>query len=317
MSDDLIGYQFGGYELNLLDSKVTHLAQTLALSERSFHLLQILAQSSPNLVSKDELLAKLWPDRVVSDWALARLISDTRKSLGDTGEQQSLIKTARGQGYRLQSVQPVHAQAESEKNAFATVSSPQSVVHVAITPSKSRYWKKVLISFMAIAAFAFIFQYLSKQQLINDVNEIAKQQTLTYTYFKAQLTRRKELVDMIEQRLNIKKARQYEKFFAYYHRKMNKEELFLFHQIREITKTGLFPSNKAIFELLENNTEIYKKIPKTKALYNHLKFWLNKYQAVFKNREDMCLLYVGVEDGAPYPSGVDQAVKDWLQTSTQ
>jgi hypothetical protein len=26
----------------------------------------------------------------------------------------------------------------------------------------------------------------------------------------------------------------------------------------------------------------------------------------------MCLLYVGVEDGVPYPSGVDKEVKAWL-----
>jgi hypothetical protein len=58
--------------------------------------------------------------------------------------------------------------------------------------------------------------------------------------------------------------------------------------------------------------DIFDIIEKAQPLQQHLTFWLNKYHNVFRQRQDMCLLYVGMEDGLPYPSGVEQDVKKWL-----
>lgn len=64
--------------------------------------------------------------------------------------------------------------------------------------------------------------------------------------------------------------------------------------------------------MLEANPALFEHIEGTRELKQHLRFWLDKYHGVFINREDMCLLYSGVEDGVPYPSGVDEAVLTWL-----
>lgn len=48
------------------------------------------------------------------------------------------------------------------------------------------------------------------------------------------------------------------------------------------------------------------------ALRQHLVFWLNKYDRVFTLNRAMCVLYTGVEDGVPFPPGLDDTVARWL-----
>ena len=144
------------------------------------------------------------------------------------------------------------------------------------------------------------------------IERIAVYQSNTFTSFKAQVLRRNELAEMLQHRLGVARNMQFEKFFSHYYSEMNQQELFVFNQIRAITETGLYLNNQAIVNELNEYPDILEAIPLTHELQQHLTFWLNKYHSVFTQRPDMCLLYVGVEDGVPYPSGVDQNVKTWL-----
>ncbi len=301
MANELLGYQFGDYFLNLKDKALYINNRQIALSERMFLFLNALLTASPELVSKEHLHKTLWPDRQVSDWALARIVSDTRLLLehnSDTAKE--FIKTARGIGYAIVDAQAVYAPAEAKP----------------IKHFKAYLWAGVFITIFALGFMAYkAHHFIKQQQLIAALTTIAKNQDYSYRAFKSQALRRNELVAQIEQRLNIKRKRQFEKFFAHYFEQMNKEELFIFSQIRAITTGSLYKANQTIYDTLENNPIIYEKIPQTKALAEHLKFWLNKYHAIFLQRSDMCLLYVGVEDGVPYPSHVDQLIKDWLKNN--
>lgn len=104
MSDIPLTYRFASFELDAHEHRLWSDGEPIELSERAYLLLLTLAQASPELVSKESLLKRLWPDRVVSDAALARLLSDTRILLGDNGEQQQIIKTAKGLGYTIPEV---------------------------------------------------------------------------------------------------------------------------------------------------------------------------------------------------------------------
>lgn len=300
----ILGYQIGQYKLDLI-TKTLSIKSTntnMTISERGFLFLCELAKASPEFVTKEYLHKVLWPDRHVSDWALARIVSDTRLLLADNGGQQELIKTARGIGYSLCHCTPLYENPERT---------------VKIQTSTSFSFKKILmgvggISFFIVAAISIYGAY-SQFRLITAVDNIEKYQTYSFKAFQAQSKRRDELVKQLEKRLNVKRDRQFEKFFVHYYPQMNEDEKFVFSQIRGITESGLYLNNLAVFETLEKNREIYTIIPKTKALANHLQFWLNKYRSVFLKRQDMSLLYVGVEDGVPYPSNVDQQIKNWLK----
>ena len=56
--------------------------ERLALTPRVFAVLRCLVEHSPRLITKDDLLATVWRDAVVSDAALASCIRDLRRALG-------------------------------------------------------------------------------------------------------------------------------------------------------------------------------------------------------------------------------------------
>jgi len=66
-----------------------------------FDLLAFLLDRGDTVVSRDELIAKLWNDRVVSDSAISVRINAARKAVGDNGKDQAIIKTVHRKGFKL------------------------------------------------------------------------------------------------------------------------------------------------------------------------------------------------------------------------
>jgi TolB-like protein/tetratricopeptide (TPR) repeat protein/DNA-binding winged helix-turn-helix (wHTH) protein len=110
MTKNLVGYEIGEYQLDVVNRKLLYQQTEITLSERGYLLLLTLAQASPEIVTKQILMNKLWPDRVVSDWALSRLLSDTRALLQKNSKQDDPMKTARGIGYALSHVKSIYQQ---------------------------------------------------------------------------------------------------------------------------------------------------------------------------------------------------------------
>jgi predicted ATPase/DNA-binding winged helix-turn-helix (wHTH) protein len=72
--------------------------QVAAIGERAFDIFELLVRAEGELVSKDDILTRVWPGRFVGDNTLEVHISSLRKALG---ENRGLLKTAYGRGYRL------------------------------------------------------------------------------------------------------------------------------------------------------------------------------------------------------------------------
>ena len=68
------------------------------IGERAFDIFALLVQSEEQLVSKDEIIQRVWSGVAISDNALEVHISSLRKALGP---ERGLLKTAYGRGYRL------------------------------------------------------------------------------------------------------------------------------------------------------------------------------------------------------------------------
>ncbi len=64
-------------------------------------LLQYLIRNRDHVVSKDELITAVWNGRIVSDSALSSRITAVRYAIGDSGEQQRLIRTIARKGFRF------------------------------------------------------------------------------------------------------------------------------------------------------------------------------------------------------------------------
>jgi hypothetical protein len=155
-------------------------------------------------------------------------------------------------------------------------------------------------------------QPTSEGEVSSVLKQIGRQLESTRTAFVAQCRRRDKLVKTIVDRLNVAELLEYEKFFFRYYGKLNDEERFEFEQVRAVTEGPLYQGNRKILDLIENCPAVAEAAPLLGALRQHLVFWLNKYERVFMKRPEMCLLYTGVEDGVPFPAGVDRQIKALL-----
>jgi len=68
------------------------------LGSRAFDILLVLTEARGALVTKDEILSRVWPDTIVEENNLVVQISALRKALG---EDRDFIRTVSGRGYRF------------------------------------------------------------------------------------------------------------------------------------------------------------------------------------------------------------------------
>lgn len=95
-------YAFADLVLDLGQRRLWRNDEAIPLSRLTFELLSVLVEAAPDLVSHDELAARVWgPRRVVTPENLTQRLLLLRKSLGDDAARPRYIESVRGQGYRL------------------------------------------------------------------------------------------------------------------------------------------------------------------------------------------------------------------------
>ncbi len=298
-------YTFLDYEV-LPELREIHRVKTpIKMSKKSFDILLVLIENQGCVVTKEQLIEQVWPNQVVTDAALNKQIARLRNDLVGSETTQPIIETVRGVGIRL--VPPVNQLEKENPNIHNNNSKKWWWVAVAVIVALFSYtqFKKE-----STADSQIVLPTLSLQ---DTMVEIRSAMSINKKAFISQIKRRNELGDMLNKRFDIEKDLSWERRFIKYHDKMNEGELFVFSQIRAYTEGPLLSSNQQILDLINAKKEIIDEIPSADKLRNHLILWLNKYHKVFKNNPKMSLLYVGVEDGAPYPSEVDEQVVNWLE----
>jgi len=94
-------YRFGEFELDLAKFELRSKGTVQAVEPQVFALLALLVENRERLVSRDEIIEKVWGGRMVSDAALDSRIRSARKALGDDGKRQRFIKTIPRMGFRF------------------------------------------------------------------------------------------------------------------------------------------------------------------------------------------------------------------------
>ncbi|UPK27760.1 winged helix-turn-helix domain-containing tetratricopeptide repeat protein [Bradyrhizobium sp. 195] len=89
---------------HLLDTDLRELSREqvpVAVEPQVFDLVVHLMQNRDRVVSKDELIDKIWHGRSVSESTLTSRINAARKAVGDSGASQALIRTIARKGFRF------------------------------------------------------------------------------------------------------------------------------------------------------------------------------------------------------------------------
>ncbi len=94
-------YRFGGYRIDTACRELRHGDALVEIQPRAFDLLVYLVTQRERAVDKEELQDAIWPGMVVTETALTRAIMKARKAVGDDAQQQAVIRTVHGHGYRF------------------------------------------------------------------------------------------------------------------------------------------------------------------------------------------------------------------------
>ena len=94
-------YFFGEYALDTDQRELKRGSELVSIGPQGFDLLNYLISNRERVVSKDNLIEVVWRGRSVSDSTLASQINAVRRSIGDSGEDQKLIRTITRKGLSL------------------------------------------------------------------------------------------------------------------------------------------------------------------------------------------------------------------------
>src|SRR3954453_8538069 len=102
---------FRDCELDVERRQLQRAGEDIHLEPQVFDLLTYLVAHRDRVISKDEIIEKVWRRRIVSDATLSTRINAVRSALGDDGKSQRFLQTLPRRGFRF--VAEVHEQTSS------------------------------------------------------------------------------------------------------------------------------------------------------------------------------------------------------------
>lgn len=94
-------YEFDEFRVDVRKRQLTREGEVVPLYSKAFELLLVLLQNSGQVLSKEELLERVWPDQILEEANLPVNISAIRRALGEKASQPRFIITIPGRGYRF------------------------------------------------------------------------------------------------------------------------------------------------------------------------------------------------------------------------
>jgi TolB-like protein len=121
-----VQFLFSDHRLDPSRRELHRGSEPVAVEPQVLDLLIYLLQNRERVVSKNDLIAAVWAGRIVSESTLTSRINAARKAVGDSGEEQKLIRTIARKGFRF--VGAVRAQSD-DSEAKSTIGSSSDEIH--------------------------------------------------------------------------------------------------------------------------------------------------------------------------------------------
>jgi Tol biopolymer transport system component/DNA-binding winged helix-turn-helix (wHTH) protein len=123
--------RFGVFELNLASGELTRAGRPVDIQEQPLRIIAVLAQRTGELVSREEMRQKVWPDDTFVDFesGLRTALKKARQALGDDAANPRFIETVPRQGFRfiapVSYVMPSQAAAAEDAPSLQVVPRPE------------------------------------------------------------------------------------------------------------------------------------------------------------------------------------------------
>jgi DNA-binding winged helix-turn-helix (wHTH) protein len=118
-----VNYTFAGFQLDPAGRELLQDGARVSLPPKSFDCLVYLVQHRDRAVGRDELISAVWGRADVSVALLAQTLLRARRAVGDTGTEQTAIRTVPRFGYRW--IAPTEARAVAQLPTVFPPAGPQ------------------------------------------------------------------------------------------------------------------------------------------------------------------------------------------------
>ncbi len=158
-------YRFEQCEVDPAGYRLLVRGEPVAIEPRVFELVIYLIEHRDRVISKDELLDRLWSGKYVTESTLTRAVYEARRALGDDSREQRIIKTLHSRGYQFvatllpdladaaNSAKDIDAQPSGLEESSVPVVDPPPVAQVT---SRPRRWLAVALTLLLAIAIGAI-----------------------------------------------------------------------------------------------------------------------------------------------------------------
>ena len=114
-------YKIGEFLVDMTRNQIHIQDNIISVEPKILEVLLILAEHHGEVVSHQQITARVWPDSVVVPSALQRCIAQLRKAFGDDAKKQAVIETHAKKGYSLALPVTWHSQESIDSDTHAPV----------------------------------------------------------------------------------------------------------------------------------------------------------------------------------------------------
>ena len=171
-----IVYQFGPFEVNPASGELLKNGRRIRLQEQPYRLLVALLENPGEVISREELRSRLWPDDTFVDFdgSLRVAVGKLREALDDNAEDPRYIETIPKRGYRflvpeVRRVDIAHQAAEPQREdpePLKTDATP-----VAVSPRRNPLLKYAIAAVAVLlltAGVVFLWQKRAQAKPLTD-----------------------------------------------------------------------------------------------------------------------------------------------------
>ena len=85
LKTEKVFYEFEGFRVDPVRRRIVRAGEPVPLTPKAFSILLVLLERRGEVVEKEELIQRVWPDTYVTEANLTQNISSLRKALGEVG----------------------------------------------------------------------------------------------------------------------------------------------------------------------------------------------------------------------------------------